>query len=761
MWMSLLPILAVSAQEARMDPLPNTEPLTLEGDLAAHMVAGIKEFLLEETVRAAERRGEHWTPDFNSPEAYAASVEPNRDRLREIVGAVDPRPQSVDMELVATTDAPALIAEGRGYRVYAVRWEAFEDVHGEGLLLRPEGTPRARVIALPECDWTPEGLIGLAESVPVECQYARRLAESGCEVIVPVLLDRSDEFSGHPNVRYTNQPHREFVYRMAFEMGRHPIGYEVQKVLAAVDWCTAQGTSAPVGVIGYGEGGLIAFYSAALDGRIAATCVSGYFQPREALYLEPIYRNLFGLLEQFGDAEIAGLIAPRPLIIEACETPQVDGPPPVREGRGGGAAPGVLRTPPLEEVRSEFARVQATYERLGAAAALRLVISGEGHGPCGTGEALGAFLEALAGEGPDDGGDGPTPTGPLSDPDVRMKRQVEELCAHTQTLLRRSERTRAQLWAQADRSSPQAFEQTSRGMREFFWEDVIGRLPPASLPANPRTRLVRDEPKWRGYEVVLDVWPHVIAEGILLLPKDRQPDERRPVVVCQHGLEGRPEDTLGPPDNPYSAFSVSLVERGFVVYAPQNPYIGMDDFRVLQRVANPLKKTLFSVIVRQHERTLEWLSEQPFVDPARIGFYGISYGGKTAMRVPAMLTQYCLSICSADFNEWVLKNASWDDPFSYVFTGEYEIFEWDLGHTFNYAEMAYLIAPRPFMVERGHHDGVGIDEWVAYEYAKVRRLYAALGIAEQTEIEFLDGGHMIFGQGTFDFLHKHLDWPQR
>ena len=46
--------------------------------------------------------------------------------------------------------------------------------------------------------------------------------------------------------------------------------------------------------------------------------------------------------------------------------------------------------------------------------------------------------------------------------------------------------------------------------------------------------------------------------------------------------------------------------------------------------------------------------------------------------------------------------------------------EWNLGHTFNYAEMAALIAPRPFMVERGHNDGVGIDEMVAYEYAKVR-----------------------------------------
>ena len=65
------------------------------------------------------------------------------------------------------------------------------------------------------------------------------------------------------------------------------------------------------------------------------------------------------------------------------------------------------------------------------------------------------------------------------------------------------------------------------------------------------------------------------------------------------------------------------------------------------------------------------------------------------MRVPALLDRYCLSICSADFNEWVTKNATVDSPYSYMFTGEYEIFEWDLGHTFNYAEMAACIAPRP------------------------------------------------------------------
>ena len=50
-----------------------------------------------------------------------------------------------------------------------------------------------------------------------------------------------------------------------------------------------------------------------------------------------------------------------------------------------------------------------------------------------------------------------------------------------------------------------------------------------------------------------------------------------------------------------------LVELGYIVYAPQNPYIGKDDFRVLQRKANPLGLSLFSFIIRQHERTVDWL----------------------------------------------------------------------------------------------------------------------------------------------------------
>jgi hypothetical protein len=83
----------------------------------------------------------------------------------------------------------------------------------------------------------------------------------------------------------------------------------------------------------------------------------------------------------------------------------------------------------------------------------------------------------------------------------------------------------------------------------------------------------------------------------------------------------------------------------------------------------------------------------------------------------------------------------------------------NMGSTFSYAELAYLMIPRPFMVERGHADGVAPDEWVAYEYAKVRRLYDIACLADRTAIEFFNGGHSINGQATFEFLEKHLHWP--
>jgi len=355
----------------------------------------------------------------------------------------------------------------------------------------------------------------------------------------------------------------------------------------------------------------------------------------------------------------------------------------------------------------------------------------------------------------------------IKSPSGRQQQQVAELVAYNQQLLRFSEYVRAEnFWKKLPATDKKKWDAQCESHRKRLWKNVIGQFPAADLPINPRSRKIQETDKWICYEVVLDVWRDVFAWGYLLVPKDIKKGEKRPVVVCQHGLEGVPNDVVTRNEKErsfryYKGFAAELADRGFVTFAPHNPYRGRDAFRVLQRKANPLGCSLFSVITAQHNRIIDWLENLPYVDRSRIGFYGLSYGGKTAMRVPALIPRYCLSICSADFNEWIKKNVTVDARYSYMFTGEYEMFEYNLGHTFNYAEMAALIAPRPFMVERGHKDGVAPDEWVAYEFAKVRRLYANLRIPERTEIEYFNGPHSINGKATYEFLHRHLNWPRR
>jgi dienelactone hydrolase len=668
-----------------------------------------------------------------------------------------------------------------------------EGVFGEGLLVQPRGTPTARVVVLPDADQTPEMLLGLMPGIPAESQFARRLAEAGCQLVIPVLLSRSDEFSGSEVLnKFTNQPHREWIYRQAFEMGRHVIGYEVQKILSALDWFDHESrpaaqpglaTGGRIGVAGYGEGGLLALYSAAVDPRIETVLVSGYFGSRQDLWQEPIYRNVFGLLEQFGDAEIASLVVPRSVIIEASQPPAVQGPPAARDGRSG-AAPGRIAPADLAQIQEE---VQRAHRLVGAKLAGSIRLPGEGKGApvaFGSAAALDDFLRALQ-VTPARGGREPAATPrTVSDAELaaRQRRQVRELEDFTQKLVILAEHDRAGFfWNKAEARVRQAkgeaadkvWSEAMRDYKDQFWSEIIGRLPPASLPVNARTRLFRDEPGWRGYIVVLDVFPEVIAYGYLLVPKDLAPGERRPAIVCQHGGSSTPDTTIDPQSRAYRAYAVKLVERGYVVFSPYNVNYarGRERLYDLQRLANPLKKTIYSIIAAQHDRVLDFLSELPFVDAARIGYYGLSYGGKTAMRIPAILDRYAVTICSGDFNDWVRKTVSVhaigvSGPpayrfSSYMFGGDYEIFEFDLARTFNYAEMAALIAPRPFMVERGHFDRVASDEWVAYEYAKVRRLYnTTLKLPERTTIEYFDGGHEIHGQGTFEFLQRHLQWPR-
>ena len=93
------------------------------------------------------------------------------------------------------------------------------------------------------------------------------------------------------------------------------------------------------------------------------------------------------------------------------------------------------------------------------------------------------------------------PLGAIMDPAGRQHRQFAQLVSYTQRQIQTSVARRVEFWSKADSSSPERWNQTTRFYRDYIWGEVIGRLPPPSLPANPRTRLIYDEPKFRGYEV--------------------------------------------------------------------------------------------------------------------------------------------------------------------------------------------------------------------------------------------------------------------
>ncbi|MBL9198859.1 MAG: prolyl oligopeptidase family serine peptidase, partial [Opitutaceae bacterium] len=261
--------------------------------------------------------------------------------------------------------------------------------------------------------------------------------------------------------------------------------------------------------------------------------------------------------------------------------------------------------------------------------------------------------------------------------------------------------------------------------------------------------------------------PGVEDWGLLLVPADLRPGERRPAIVCMHGASSDPADLIETEavdrraGTIYRSYAARLAARGFVVFAPAMPNnTGGEPFRRLQRKASPLGLSIFSLVAASQGRAVAWLRALPFVDSARTAYYGMSYGGMAALRVPVMIGGFTAVVCSGHFTDAVRKMTSIDGrTSSVVFNVVPEMIEWNLAPRFGHAEMAALVAPRAFMVEHGTTDRVAPVEWVAAEFARVRGLYARLGVPERAAIHTFEGGHTVMGTEAFAFLHRELAWP--
>ena len=193
----LVPIgfLLINTLSCQANPLKGTTPLDWEGDIASKLVDAADAFLLKKIDQAVLKRN-------------ARTKAPKSEKLKHIIGIRDERVK--DSKILTGR----IIHKSPEYSIRNFRLQAFGGVSVEGLLIEPDNA-EFTTIYIPD----PESFANTTS--------AQTLAANGHRVFVPVLIDRQ--------TKHRKISNREFLYRSAFELGRHLIGYEDQKVSAIID----------------------------------------------------------------------------------------------------------------------------------------------------------------------------------------------------------------------------------------------------------------------------------------------------------------------------------------------------------------------------------------------------------------------------------------------------------------------------------------------------------------------------------------------
>jgi len=287
---------------------------------------------------------------------------------------------------------------------------------------------------------------------------------------------------------------------------------------------------------------------------------------------------------------------------------------------------------------------------------------------------------------------------------------------------------------------------------------LVGEVPDDGRPLRPRTELVLSTEKYRAYRVLLDVTEGVEVYGNLLVPERLQ--GRAAAVVCQHGLSGTPEMITGlgqTKDTPYHEFGRRLAERGYVVFAPMilhrhpvewtNDQARMADAAGMMRVALAAAKT---------RRVVDFLAGLPFVDPRRIGYYGLSYGGYSAIWISPLEERLAAVVVSGHFNDWRSKITADSTPTSYLLHPDEDFYNWDVLNRFSHVEILSTVAPRAVCIEYGTRDGITTPEWTAYAWRQLAAIRDHLGLEDRIVLAQFEGVHEARCEGSFAFLDRVL-----
>ena len=216
-------------------------------------------------------------------------------------------------------------------------------------------------------------------------------------------------------------------------------------------------------------------------------------------------------------------------------------------------------------------------------------------------------------------------------------------------------------------------------------------------------------------------WEHCYGEANLLLPQGTK-NKHPAIVICNgHSPDGR----LG---EAYQKLAFSLAKQGFVVLMSDNLGQGSRKEFGHWDADTPLCAgiTLQGMIVAESNAWIEWLSQQPFVDNAKIGVCGNSGGGT--------LTLFLAATCNRIS---AVASCGYPSEFSYVHEKEKKHCACNLlcgcAHRADMWEIYSTFAPKPLMLLSGKYDHLFPADMFCRTARKVRGVYEKLEVGKNFE----------------------------
>lgn len=154
--------------------------------------------------------------------------------------------------------------------------------------------------------------------------YARQLALCGFLVFVPVVRGFAERMESPPlpNTDPASLSSCHEASMAALLCGKTLLGLRVWDVIRLVDYIQArpEAMQPDLGCVGLSGGGTVTLFATALEPRLSYAVVSGYFNTfRDSIMSirHCVCNYVPGILQYAEMADIAGLIAPRPLLVES------------------------------------------------------------------------------------------------------------------------------------------------------------------------------------------------------------------------------------------------------------------------------------------------------------------------------------------------------------------------------------------------------------------------------------------------------------